>query len=901
MVSGRDELTDKDRAAAKEIGRLDLGGRGLEKVPAEVFWLTTLRELDLSGNRLTSLPPVIKRLTGLNYLSLDSNQLVVLPPELGALAHLVSLDLGHNNLQVLPAEFSGLQRLRSLTLTGNQLAVLPAAIGALRHLETLRLDDNRLVSVPPEIGQLTSLTRLQLKDNQLTSLPSEIRNLVNLRSLRLDRNRLTVLPPGLAELGQLQELRLDGNEIFSALPAVARPPGQGQALVSQIVSALAAGAVAASRDDAEEPVRARLSVLRELIRGRLSDRPAGERVLAQYEQAPDIFRYPLEYELTRSGAATDVELLAAARALAELLPDDLGSAAAKYNVTISNSSGVQVGDGDVQANTFGGVSVGRDVYYSGGDMTITRSGGGGARREAGSDHGTGSGPGSGHAGGSERGNGGGGVGEHPAEDDPPARFLTGSLPERAPAGARITLLAQVTLAARGSSAAMKAFPVSRSGAVVTITVAAPGLLPLGDLEGDLTVPFAQDSDPVRFGFHTGPPGLHSVQVRAFAGGTCLGELTLEISVEAGATLEQGRPRTAPLTDLAAEPGEVTLQVSRTASGGYSFQLLSGALYPAVVIDRLAREPGEVIGQMIAELRGMSKSTAQYRDASLARRRLRSLGSQLWGDVVPAAIQEQFWAQRDKIRLFTIASDMDTVPWELLYPVDSSHDSDKFLVEQFPVVRRVYGQDRARVLRLDKGTAFIVPPRPPANVLDEVAAVRSAFPASVPDRGILTGLAPVLEVLETDAVPSVLHLAGHNTFTEETGSLISLDGGPLRPSDLSYARQRRSFEPDSPLVFLNGCRTAGEVAGFTHMIGWAKEFMGAGAGAFIGTLWAVRSTAARTFAEEFYRALVHDRKSLGDASLQARQAIAADEGDPTWLAYTVYGNPAASVTYDPATP
>lgn len=70
-------------------------------------------------------------------------------------------------------------------------------------------------------------------------------------------------------------------------------------------------------------------------------------------------------------------------------------------------------------------------------------------------------------------------------------------------------------------------------------------------------------------------------------------------------------------------------------------------------------------------------------------------------------------------------------------------------------------------------------------------------------------------------------------------------------------------------------------------------MGAGAGAFTGSLWAVRSSSARMFAEEFYRVLVRGRQSLGTASLQARQAIAADEGDPTWLAYTVYGNPAAS--------
>lgn len=191
------------------------------------------------------------------------------------------------------------------------------------------------------------------------------------------------------------------------------------------------------------------------------------------------------------------------------------------------------------------------------------------------------------------------------DKEPRSRFLTGIAPERAPAGVRISLQVQVALAAgQGASAALKTFPVGPAGAVVTITVSAPGLIPLGDLEQDLTVPFAADSEPVRFGFRTGPVGLHSVQVRAFAGGTCLGELMLEISVETGAALEEGRPRSAPLPDLAAEPGEVTLQVSRTAGGGYSFQLLSGTLDRAVIIDRLAGDPGQVIGQLIAELRAM---------------------------------------------------------------------------------------------------------------------------------------------------------------------------------------------------------------------------------------------------------------------------------------------------------
>jgi CHAT domain len=488
-----------------------------------------------------------------------------------------------------------------------------------------------------------------------------------------------------------------------------------------------------------------------------------------------------------------------------------------------------------------------------------------------------------------------GAGAHD-EDDSRPRYLTGLLPERAPAGARITLLAQITLAAPWwTSAAMEAFPVSPAGTTVTITVSAPGLIPVGDLEQDLAVPSSRDSRPVRFGFIAGPAGLHRVDVRAFIGGTCLAELALQISIEPGAALEEGSPRAALMAALAAEPGEVTLQVSRAAQGGYSFQLLSEALYPMVLIDRLAGDPRTVVAQMVAELRAMSRGQSPFVNPALVRNRLRSLGATLWADVVPKVIREQFWAQRDRIGLFTIASDIDTVPWELLYPVDLNNE-DGFLVEQFPVVRRVYGQGRARTLRLNKGAGFIVPPKSPANAMDEVAGVRGILPADVIDRGTEAGLAQVINLL--DAVPSVLHFAGHAAFTDDGGSLISLDGGPLRPGDLAYARQKRAFEAVSPLVFLNGCRTAGEIPGFTQMNGWAQEFMGAGAAAFIGSLWAVRSSSARTFAEEFYRALVHGRQALGAASLQARQAIAADEGDPTWLAYTVYGNPSASFENEP---
>ena len=509
--------------------------------------------------------------------------------------------------------------------------------------------------------------------------------------------------------------------------------------------------------------------------------------------------------------------------------------------------------------------------------------------------GTRSGPASGHEwrGGSEANDSGGGrtvSARDGAAGEPTARYLTGALPEMAPTGRRLSLIVQVTLAASGISALLRPLEVPPEGRDITITVTAPGLVPLGDLEQDLHVPAEGDSDPVRFGFMTGRSGLHVVMVRAFAGGTFLAELALEISVEVGASMQEGLPRSAVLDGLVAEPGEVTLQVSRTDEDRYSFQLIGEALYPVELTRRLAGDPIRVVESLVEELRIMAGQPSPYASPALARNRIRSLGAQLWADVVPEAIRRQFWDQADRIKLFTVASDMDIVPWELLYPIDLGNDNG-FLVEQFPVVRRVYGQGRVRHLGLSSA-AYIVPPGSPANAMDEVQAVRARLGAGVRHHDVCSRLDSLIGLL--DDAPSVLHFACHNAFTDTAGSVISLDGGPLRPSDLAPARQARSMAATSPLVFLNACRTAGEIPGLVEMMGWARQFMGAGAGAFIGSLWAVRSASAMEFADTFYRALAIDGEPLGTASLRARQAIAEDGGDPTWLAYTIYGNPSATI-------
>ncbi len=127
--------------------------------------------------------------------------------------------------------------------------------------------------------------------------------------------------------------------------------------VTLIVTALAAGASAvtleALKDDVRDAVKAAYATLRGLVRNRVCDQPGAELVLAQYEDDPGTWETPLAKMRHETGAAGDANLLAVAAALMELT-DAVGTAEGTYDVTITNSRGVQVGDHNVQVNRFGG-------------------------------------------------------------------------------------------------------------------------------------------------------------------------------------------------------------------------------------------------------------------------------------------------------------------------------------------------------------------------------------------------------------------------------------------------------------------------------------------------------------------------------------------------------------------
>jgi CHAT domain len=479
----------------------------------------------------------------------------------------------------------------------------------------------------------------------------------------------------------------------------------------------------------------------------------------------------------------------------------------------------------------------------------------------------------------------------PMDVPEPVRHLWAQLPDRVGVGHRIPLLVWISMTSKaGASAPLKPFPVPGQGRRIVVAVSAPGFELSTDADQELLVPPSGDSEPIRFAMRAVMPGLHRVKVDAFASGTFLGRVELQVSAEVGAGLTEGVPRRIDLHDVSGKPGEITLQVNRE-DGAYSFQLIGTSWYRRVLVQSLAADPTEVVERILAELRAIARGESGFTSPRAVREHIKNLGTKLWSDIVPDAVRRQFWEEADKISSFVVMSNLDMIPWELLHAVDRGRPELGFLAEHVPVVRRVYECTPAYSLPL-LSSAYVVPPKSPRDADAEVSDVRAVMGPRVRDQGIVSRLDALQELF--GAPPGLLHFACHNTFSPTTGSVVRMDGGPVRPDDLEQSKRRLTMAAANPLVFFNACRTAGEIYGFTQMSGWASQFMAAGAGAFIGTLWPVRSATARMFATSFYKAIVHRGATLGEASLQARRSVSQDLEDPTWLAYSVYGSPAAKV-------
>ena len=100
------------QAKDEQWEELDLCGRSLSELPAQIGELTQLKRLILGkwneeenqwfGNALTTLPDAIAQLTQLEVLSVANNRLTEISAWSAQLQNLSSLDLRNNQLTAMP-------------------------------------------------------------------------------------------------------------------------------------------------------------------------------------------------------------------------------------------------------------------------------------------------------------------------------------------------------------------------------------------------------------------------------------------------------------------------------------------------------------------------------------------------------------------------------------------------------------------------------------------------------------------------------------------------------------------------------------------------------------------------------------------------------------------------------
>jgi hypothetical protein len=469
------------------------------------------------------------------------------------------------------------------------------------------------------------------------------------------------------------------------------------------------------------------------------------------------------------------------------------------------------------------------------------------------------------------------------------RYLQGRYPDSIPVGEPFGLLASIVLAPGPSSAVLKSFAVPQEGRDIRLEAyAPPGLRLLGRRLLTVHVPADGDSDAVMFELRADEPGVRTVSVTAWIDGSYLGELRVDITAEHGHPPGIYRDARAAITTEPTE-GAVSLVVRfDSRQNAYRFEFRDED-NPSEVTSNLAYEPGPRVEQLIASLEALTKGRSGH-DADQARAHLVNSGAALWHELIPKGLRDQFWERQGRIRQLTILADKDAVPWELLYPMDPSHD-EGFLVEQFPVTRAIFGRRAPRKLSLWPAR-FVLPEDSLPEARLEIDAMRVSLDPGQPQDEVISGTTP-LQNLITSGDFGLLHFACHNTYDSVHGSSIKFDNVPFTPTDLATAAINKVLARSAPTVFINACRSAGLNATYNRLDGWATKFLEAGAAAFIGSLWAVSDGAAREFAQELYGQL-QAGSPLGQAVKFARAAAASQPDDPTWLAYTVYGDPRATL-------
>lgn len=487
--------------------------------------------------------------------------------------------------------------------------------------------------------------------------------------------------------------------------------------------------------------------------------------------------------------------------------------------------------------------------------------------------------------------------------------LDALMPSQVQVGNEVTLV--VTLDRIEAAGATEQDIHLREGEALEITVQGDaGLQPVGANSAELAVEANRTTQAVRFVFKGVSAGAASVKVFAFSRGMSVGRLVLGVTVvhaHRGDRQDTASQARLVIPDLfPSAPPDLRLVVLE-GHDQLSFQLWHGtqriADYPAMVVQNLP----EYMRLFVQAIEGLKLGKAEAVDIAL--RRLQAWGANLFTQLIPEGLQRFLWSHRHDASLtLQICSDEAWIPWEACRL--SARDGDgriedgPFFAEAFAMTRWLHGKPPPAQFSLSR-CALVVPKD---SGLGNAERERAYYLGLADDQRRVCEVAarylPLTLALELGHFDA-WHFCGHaNAGAVQQGdrATLRLEGNETMSADLFAGTVENALIP-RPFVFFNACQSALGGQSTTGVGGWAHRFIrpnqeGRSAAVFIGTYWSVYDEAALRFATELYEQVTQGAP-IGVAARAARQkAMASDDDaitDPlSWLAYTVYADPLATM-------
>lgn len=356
-------------------------------------------------------------------------------------------------------------------------------------------------------------------------------------------------------------------------------------------------------------------------------------------------------------------------------------------------------------------------------------------------------------------------------------------------------------------------------------------------------------------------------------------------------------RHAPTLTSASNPPDATIYIKHMHGLHYNIYAriakdAQQAELPLIDEIDFPQTPAAYISSLFADLDSKTNgglSRAEY-DTEVRR-----IGNKLYKELFQEdGFKRFYWTTLDALSeeaTVQIISDEPYIPWEILRPYSARPDgrlvSDAhYFCERFALSRWLT-ESGQRMNQLPLLKVKVVAPRTDLQwVENEVVAIQE-----IP--GLKVDVLRTMQELEhflTKGEADVLHFACHGAFQANNPgrSFLQIGTRYLQPDDL--VGEDCSFGSVHPLVFLNACESGQQGIGLTGLDGWAKAFLNAGVGFFIGSVWKTTDVLAYQFARTFYQRLLAG-DSVSEAMRQARKAIVRS-GDATYLSYTLYAHPRA---------